>query len=161
MLHFIPDRLIPGSICGKKRLYLNESASLFLLFSFCLLYSWGVEDIHRGIMPEWWTENVIKYLKGFPCPFCGATRSMLYLCRGAFSEAAHYSFFGCFFFFSGLVDMLGKLIFVFVHPASCLEKYLFIWGRFTIFTTVVFGLWGIQLLLHYTGIFTWYALAFS
>ena len=154
MLHFSPDRFVPGRYTGNRRLYFKECASLFLLYFFAFVYAYTAKDLDSGIMPGWWNE-LLTYIRHFPCPFCGATRSVLYMCRGNLIEAAHFNLFGILFFAAGLFDMTVKLIYLYICPAPWIEKKLFFVGRLTFFLSLVFSLWGIQLLLHYTGIFSW------
>lgn len=98
------------------------------------------------------------WIKSFPCPFCGATRSVLYMCRGNFIEAAHYSFFGIFFFIAGFFDFTVKLIYLYIYPVSWIEKKLFFFERLTFIAPLLFSLWGLQILLHFSGIFSWHLL---
>lgn len=160
MMHFIPDCLVPDSFSGKRRQYLKECVSLFLLFAFCAVYSYSTDDVSSGLMPDWWTKNIVPLIKPYPCPFCGGTRSFLYMFRGELAEAAHYSLFGVFFFFCGGIDMLCKFIYLFTFPSVRLEKFFsFCDGNNSFLTVVLFIFWGIQLLLHYAGVFLWYPLA--
>ena len=159
MMHFIPDCLVPGVFSGKRRQYLKECVSLFLFFAFCAVYSYSTDDACCGLMPDWWTKNIVPLIKPYPCPFCGGTRSFLYMFRGEFSEAAHYSFFGIFFFFFGGVDIICKMIYLFLWPAGWFEKFFALGWNCTFLTTVLLSLWCIQLLRHAADIFQWYPFA--
>lgn len=158
MIFFVPQRFIPRKYTGEQRRYWNESVSCFILLSAGMIYSKFSGDIHGGLIScEWW--SVLRpYLHGPPmCPLCGTLRSFIFMCRGDVLTALHYSFFGFFLFLSCILH--GGLKFMLLHPNApqallTLARKL---DRKNLFLIVLFGQWIVQLMLHYTGVFSWTA----
>ena len=158
MIHFVPDFLLPARFEGRQRKYLNECISLAVLFILCLVVNFFRNSPESGLLPEF--ANKIRSFLHLDqiCPLCGATRSFLFMCRGDIVTAAHYSFFGVFFFFGALIHLGIKSAFLLRCRNSVLLKLLNAIDRNCIILWGVFILWSIQLILHFTGIFSWYPL---
>ena len=159
MIHFIPDRVIPDRVSGIKRRYLNECISLFLVLAFGVIYSFVGGNAADGLWPKSF-EKLRFLLHGgvFMCPLCGGTRSFLFMCRGEIITAAHYNFFAIVFFFSLPLHVFLKMWFLCTGklPGFAAEILKFI-DRNSLLLIIIFALWPLQLLLHYTGVFIWYS----
>lgn len=159
MLFYIPDALVPARFKGAERRFWNECASLAVLCTAGVIYANITDHPEMGLLNFPAMEKIRLYLHGIPmCPLCGGTRSFLYMCRGEISTALHYSFFGVYFFIAAVFHCLLK--FLLLHsPRKSLLKIACYADRTSIFLIMLFSLWGLQLLLHYSGIFSWFALA--
>jgi hypothetical protein len=160
LFFFLPDRLVPKRYKGVKRRYWNECASLALLFILGASLAIFVKNFENGLIPwETW-EKIRFYLhnKYQMCPLCGATRSFVFMCRGALVSALHYSLFGTFFFFAGIFNLVAKFILLKFQPSSKFISFInFIDNKFSL-TFLIFLCWILQLALHYTGMFAWYTI---
>ncbi len=158
MIHFLPDKFVPAKYQGVRRKYWNECVSIGLLFAGGIFFAGFGHYISGGILSVIWAE-VRFYIHGVPmCPLCGGTRSFISMCRGDIITALHYSFFGTLVFFILIFHLVLKILLLsgrgkvkFLHMLENFE-------RLSIFFTVMFSLWGVQMLLHYLGVFKWYTL---
>lgn len=158
MLHFIPNKIVPAEYQGVYRKYWNECVSIILLFISGSIFGLFREQIAETSVAERWVQ-VSFYLHGqMVCPLCGGTRSFVSLCGGDILSALHYSFFGTFIFFVLIFHFVVKFISLkkrennkFLSVAKGIDRY-------ETFLLPMFVFWGVQLLLHYTGIFKWYVL---
>ena len=159
MIYFIPDRLIPARFSGVDRRYFNECISIALLLCLGMIWTLAGWDAADGVLPGSW-KKIRELLHGgvLMCPLCGGTRSFLFMCRGEIVKAAHYNFFAIVFFFSIFFHFFLK---TWVLCAGKLPAVLSAVLKFIdcdlLHIITIFVLWGIQLLLHFTGIFLWYS----
>ena len=158
MIHFVPDFLLPARFEGRQRRYLNECISLAVLFILCFAVNFFRNSPESGLLPGFANELRSYLHLDQICPLCGATRSFLFMCGGDIVTAAHYSFFGVFFFFGALIHLALKTAHLLKKCDKFVVKALHIIDRNSITLWGVFILWIIQLILHFTGIFSWYPL---
>ena len=82
------------------------------------------------------------------------------MCRGEIVTAAHYNFFAILFFFTLFIHIFLK---IWVLCRGELPKFpakvLKLIDSSSLQIILLFILWGVQLLLHFTGIFLWYTVA--
>jgi hypothetical protein len=137
---------------------------MILLLAAAFICSYVKDDPANGLFPEslpsgaheWWN-SVRQNIHRLPCPFCGGTRSFLLMCRGNIVAAAHYSFFGIYFFFLLLIHI--PLKYRMLKKSAPLPPIIAAFVRFTdnpwYFIGIATVMMALQLLLHYTGIFEW------
>lgn len=159
MIHFVPDFLLPAKFEGNERRYLKECISLAVLFILCILVNFFHNSPESGLLPEFISQWRFRVHGPEMCPLCGATRSFLFMCRGDIVAAAHYSFFGVFFFFGALIHLGIKSAYLLRWRKPLIFNILNAIDRHVIILWSVFILWVLQLLLHFSGIFAWYTIA--
>lgn|GEM_PF-1890811 len=157
MFFFLPDCLIPRCYQGVKRRYWNECISLTLIFIFGVSCSLFMENPGDGLISgEFWNKFRILVHGPLMCPFCGASRSFVFMCRGDFLQALHYSIFGTYFFVACIFHGIAKFILLKYEPPQKFVRFIDFLDRKFPVTVLLFVIWGIQLALHYSGIFLWY-----
>lgn len=158
MIHFIPDRFVPEKYQGEEGRYWNECVSLGILFIFGLVFSRISDQIETSVIAEYWQKFRNYIHRDAMCPLCGGTRSFLAMCRGDILSALHYSFFGTFVFFAMIFHLLLKISLLVFKNVCRLRLLANIADEYVTLFTVMFSLWGLQLLLHYYDIFSWYVI---
>ena len=156
MIHFVPDFLLPAGVQGRDRTYLKECISLAVLFIFCFLLNYFRGEPEAGVYPDFINTFRRKIHIIEMCPLCGSTRSFLFMCRGNILMAAHYSFFGIFFFCGSWGHLICKTLFLLRFRNRFLLQLLSVLDRYVIVLWTVFILWILQISLHFSGIFSWY-----
>ena len=155
MIHFIPDNFVPKKYKTQERVYWNECVSLGILFIFGLIYSRMHFCFENTYIAEIW-QKLRAYVHGIPmCPLCGGTRSFLALCRGDIILALHYSFFGTAVFFIMIFHFVLKCSILIFPELFRLRNIAKNADKHVTLLTFMLSLWGLQILLHYCGIFEW------
>ena len=158
MIHFIPDRLLTARFTGNSRRYFNECVSLAVLLCTGTIWSWFGGVPANGLLPASWEKIRLIIHGGVPmCPLCGGTRSFLLMCRGEIVMAAHYNLFGVVFFCAIFLHLFLKIWALRSGKLPALPAgILAIADNGTLMLATIFTLWGVQAILHFTGIFLWY-----
>ena len=155
MIHFLPDKFVPAKYQGVRRKYWNECVSIGLLFAGGIFFAGFGHYISGGILSVILAE-VRFYIHGVPmCPLCGGTRSFISMCRGDIITALHYSFFGTAVFFIMIFHFVLKFSILIFPESFRLRNIVKNADQHVTLLTLMLGLWGLQMILHYFGIFKW------
>ena len=163
MLFFLPQRFAPAQYNIIRKRYWNESVSWLLLLTVCGLYSVLAGDISRGVIDYGWWRTLRMYLHGGTpmCPLCGGVRSFLFILRGELITALHFSISGVFCFLAGTLNCVVKMLLLQGKDNIFLQKSAAVADSRYFLLIMIFFCWGLQLLLHYGGVFSWYTVLYG